>query len=66
MPTQPQPPIDPKFSLKTADEIGEHVTQIAIDGHGEYAVSTNAPPLELVRQLRDIADHIEVESATNV
>lgn len=66
MTTNPRPPIEPKFSLKTAEEIGEHVSQIAIDGVGEYAVFTNAPPLELAELLRDIADHIEVEAVSNV
>jgi hypothetical protein len=37
------------------------VSQIAIDGHGEYAVFTNEPPLKLARMLRGIADEIEQE-----
>jgi hypothetical protein len=57
----PQPPIEPNYSLKSASEIGEHVSQIAIDGHGEYAVFTNEPPLRLARMLRGIADEIEQE-----
>ena len=64
MTTNPRPPIEPKFSLKTAEIIGEHVSQIAIDGHGEYAVFTNEPPTKLAQMLRDIADHIE-EGDTN-
>ena len=63
--TKPKPPIDPKFSLKTADVIGAHVSQIAIDGLGEYAVFTNEAPEVLARMLRGIADHIE-EGDTNV
>lgn len=55
----PRKPIEPKFSLKTAETIGEHVSQIAIDGHGEYAVFTNEPPTKLARLLRTIADHID-------
>jgi len=57
----PQPPIEPNYSLKSAPEIEEHVSQIAIDGHGEYAVFTNEPPLRLARMLRGIADEIEQE-----
>ena len=59
--TKPKPPIDPKFSLKTADVIGAHVSQIAIDGLGEYAVYTNERPADLARMLRGIADHLEEE-----
>ena len=61
MTTNPRPPIEPKFSLKTADVIGEHVSQIAIDGLGEYAVYTNEQPADLARTLRGIADHLEEE-----
>ena len=63
--TKPKPPIDPNFSLKSAPFIGEHVSQIAIDGLGEYAVYTNEQPADLARMLRGIADHIE-EGDTNV
>lgn len=59
--TKPRPPIDPKFSLKSAPFIGEHVSQIAIDGLGEYAVFTNEAPEVLARLLRGIADHLEEE-----
>ena len=61
MTTNPRPPIEPKFSLKTAETIGEHVSQIAIDGLGEYAIYTNEQPADLARTLRGIADHIEEE-----
>ena len=59
--TKPQQPIDPNFSLKTAEVIGAHVSQIAIDGLGEYAVYTNEQPVDLARMLREIADHLEEE-----
>lgn len=55
----PQKSIDPKYSLKSAETIGEHVSQIAIDGQGEYAVFTNADPYELAHTLRTIANQIE-------
>ncbi|NIH72240.1 hypothetical protein [Auritidibacter ignavus] len=60
--TNPQKPIDPAYSLKSAETIGEHVSQIAIDGMGEYAVFTNTNPELLAQQLRDIANHIEEEN----
>lgn len=56
---EPQKSIDPKYSLKSADHIGEHVSQIAVDGLGEYAVFTNADPYELADLLRTIANQIE-------
>jgi hypothetical protein len=59
--TTPKPPIDPDFSFKSAPHIGAHVSQIAIDGLGEYAVYTNEQPADLARMLRDIADHLEEE-----
>jgi hypothetical protein len=59
--TKTQPPIDPKFSLKTAEIIGEHVSQVAVDGQGEYAVFTNEPLGKLAKTLRAIADHIDQE-----
>jgi hypothetical protein len=61
MTTKPRRPIQPSYALKSSPEIGEHVSQIAIDGHGEYAVFTNEPPLKLARLLRGIADEIEQE-----
>lgn len=64
MTPKPKPPIDPKFSLKSADEIGKHVTQIAIDGLGEYVVISNEPPRKLALMLRGIADHIYEERNT--
>ena len=59
--TKPKPPIDPNFSLKTTEVIGAHVSQIAIDGLGEYAVYTNEQPADLARILRGIAEHLEEE-----
>ena len=56
---EPQKSIDPKYSLKSTDFIGEHVTQIAIDGQGEYAVLTNSDPYDLAHLLRTIANQIE-------
>lgn len=56
---KPRPPIDPKFCFKTSEHIGAHVSQVAIDSAGEYAVFTNDTPENLARTLRTIADHIE-------
>lgn len=56
---EPQKSIDPKYSLKSTDFIGEHVSQIAIDGQGEYAVFTNSYPYDLAHLLRTIANQIE-------
>ena len=55
----PQKSIDPKYSLKSSADIGEHVTQIAIDGQGEYAVFSNSDPYDLAHLLRTIANQIE-------
>ena len=62
--TKPKPPIDPKYSLKSAETIGEHVTQIAIDGQSEYAVFTNSDPYDLAHLLRTIANQIERDQET--
>lgn len=59
MTANPQKSIEPKYSLKSTDFIGEHVTQIAIDGQGEYAVLTNSDPYDLAHLLRTIANQIE-------
>lgn len=46
-------------SFRTADELGPHVSQVALDGAGEYMVLTTSSPARLANQLRGIADHIE-------
>ena len=61
---EPQKSIDPKYSLKSTENIGEHVTQIAIDGQSEYAVFTNSDPYDLAHLLRTIANQIERDQET--
>lgn len=51
-----------EYGFKTVAELGPHVTQIALDGAGDYAVNTTTNPLRLANQLRDIANHIEEEA----
>ena len=64
MTANPQKSIEPKYSLKSTDFIGEHVTQIAIDGQGKYAVLTNSDPYDLAHLLRTIANQIERDQET--
>ena len=55
---KPQQPIDPKYCLKSANFIGRHATQVAVDVDGEYAVFTTTDPTKVAAKLRAIADHI--------
>lgn len=55
----PQQPIKAKYTLLSAGFIGEHITQIATDNAGEFAVLTNREPEYVAQDLRRIADQIE-------
>lgn len=55
----PQLPLSAEYQFKTATIIDHHVSQVAIDGGGEYSVATTGNPLLLAKKLREIADHIE-------
>lgn len=55
----PQQPIEAAYYFLSDDDIGAHVTQVAIDGRGEFAVMTNSDVPRMIAQLREIADRIE-------
>lgn len=57
--TTPQTPIKADYQFKSATIIGQHVTQVAVDGQGEYHVATSGEPLHMAAKLRQIAAHIE-------
>ena len=57
--TEPQEQIQARFSFMSTDDIGAHVTQVAIDGRGEFAVLSNSTPERVSAHLRAIANYID-------
>ena len=56
--TNPRQPIAGEYQFKSANFIGRHATQVAVDVDGEYAVFTTTDPTKVAAKLRAIADHI--------